>query len=468
MKSTRNVWLAVMGIAALFYLALLPVYLRHLDPVTGDEPFYLMTAMSLLRDQSLDESSNYANRDYEEFYPDLPLPADWQGWPAFPTTLPPHPAITEREGLFTKHGLGLSVLVAVPYELAGRVGAMLVVLAFAVALAGQMFLFARESRVPTAVAAASALAFAFSMPVAPYALLIFPEVPAALLILYATRRVIIGDNTIAQWLLTGAAIGFLPWLHQRFAVVSAVLGMLVLIRYIRTRNPAHFAAIVPVAIGATTIVAYNVWLYGQITQNTQDHAGFSGLSGTVNGAAGLVLDAQWGLFVAAPFMLIAIAAIPAWYRGAGRTVLIAAAVVTPYLIVVAAYQVWWGEWGPPARYLVPVVPLLVAPFAWWLHRATPVQRVVAAAAWLAGLSLTIIGFAQPQRFYHHPDGINNLYTVIGDRFGLDVAGLLVSFQFYAPSSLTERVLAGLFTALLIVVLWLWLGYSGRSQKSQTP
>src|SRR5690606_8787098 len=93
----RRAWLAVMAISALFYLALIPGILRHLSPVTGDEPFYIMTAISMVRDRDLDESNNFVNRDYEEFYPDNPLPATWQGWPAFPRTLPPHPAISERE-----------------------------------------------------------------------------------------------------------------------------------------------------------------------------------------------------------------------------------------------------------------------------------------------------------------------------------------------------------------------------------
>jgi hypothetical protein len=180
--------IAVMALVALFYMALLPVVFRHLNPVTGDEPFYIMTAQSMLLDRDLDETNNYANRDYEAFYPDDPLPANWQGWPAFPRTLPPHPATTERPGLYTKHALGLSLLIAAPYKFAGRLGAVLVVMLFAVLLAGQMFMLAREAGATGEVAALVALGLAIAMPIAPYATLIFPEIPAALLIVYAVRR----------------------------------------------------------------------------------------------------------------------------------------------------------------------------------------------------------------------------------------------------------------------------------------
>lgn len=469
--SDKRAWLAVMLVAGIFYAAMVPAILRYLDPVTGDEPFYIMTAISMIRDGDLKESNNYADRDFEEFYPPDPLPADWQGWPAFPRTLPPHPAVTVRDGLYTKHGLGLTMLIALPYEAAGRLGALLLVLACGVALAGQMFLFARESRVERHVAIAAALALAVTLPLAPYTLLIFPEIPAALFVIYAVRRLASGDNTTLQWALSGAAIGFLPWLHQRFALISAVLGIALLLTLWKQRQPGPLAALVPAILGGVSIVAYNLWLYGQPTQNTEDHAGFSGLTGTLNGAAGLVLDAQWGLFVAAPVTIVALAAVPTWTRRAGRMPVLCLAAVTPYVLVVAAYQVWWGEWGPPARYLVPVVPLLAGPLATWLSGASPARWAVAGAAWGWGMLLTIIGFAQPQRFYHHPDGRNNLYRYLADQTGIDFAAPLVPFQFYSAASPTERIAVSLVAATVLTALAVWrfsYGDSVRASREIDP
>src|SRR5690242_9844022 len=72
------------------YAALAPRVERRLDPLTGDEPFYAMTAHNLLAGRGLDETESWFEADYLSFYPPVPLPADWQGWPAFPPQLPPH------------------------------------------------------------------------------------------------------------------------------------------------------------------------------------------------------------------------------------------------------------------------------------------------------------------------------------------------------------------------------------------
>lgn len=462
MTGRRRSWLLlVMGATAIFYIAMFSTVLEHLDPITGDEPFYVMTAISIVRDRDLDEFNNYANRDYDEFYPEEPLPAAWRGWPAFPRDLPPHPAISERDGLHTKHGLGLSFLIAIPYAIAGRVGAMLVVTLAAVLLSGQMFLLARESGAQDQISAMSAIALAVTMPIAPYALLIFPEIPAALLIIYAVRRLSSSSNSTWQWLATGAAIGFLPWLHQRFAIVSAVFAAILLYRIVLSRSRSGAVALLPVALGGFSIIGYNLWLYGQFTQNTADHAGFSGLSGTLNGLGGLLLDAQWGLLVMAPLTLICIAAIPTWARANRRTATVVALTVSPYLLIVGAYQVWWGEWGPAARYLVPVVPLLAAPLATWLKHGSVAQWSIAAGAWMFGMLLTVIGFANPQRWYHHPDGINKLYSIIGDRLGFDFAGRLIPYQFYSPATPAERIALAVLAVLAVVLLSVWINGSVR-------
>jgi hypothetical protein len=459
--TTRTFSFIVMGVVGLFYLALTPVVLRHLDPVTGDEPFYIMTAISMIRDRSLDETANYANRDYEEFYPPDPLPLNWQGWPAFPRTLPPHPAITEREGLYTKHGLGLSAMIAIPYEYFGRIGALLFVLCCGVLLSGQMFLLARESQVPDKLAAASAVALAMTLPLAPYSLLVFPEVPAALLILYAIRRLAIARNSLTRWIAVGAAVGFLPWLHQRFAVVSIVFAILILIELWRSRSRNTLVALVPVAAGGLSIILYNVWLYGQVTQNTEDHAGFSGLAGTLNGFAGLFLDAQWGLLIAAPVLIVAIAAIPVWFHRARRLATISFAAVVPYLVVVAAYREWWGEWGPPARYLVPVVPILAAPLACWMNVANRKQQIAVATAFGSSVVLATAGYLNPQRFYHHPNGVNNLFAYLSERVGVDLGGWLVPYQFYSAAPRIERIVFALLAATLVSALGFWISRQAR-------
>ncbi|HQX62749.1 MAG TPA: hypothetical protein PK593_04740 [Thermomicrobiales bacterium] len=451
MAQDRRALILVTAMAAIFFAAFVPRFVARLDPLTGDEPFYVMTAISIVRDRDLDESNNYAQRDFDEFYPADPLPSDWQGWGGFPRTLPPHPAQSVLPGLHTKHGLGLSFLIAVPYAFAGRIGAMAVIIIAAALLTGQMYLLAREAGSGIRMAGAIALALAVSLPIAPYALLIFPEIPAALILVYAVRRLSRDENRVWQWLLTGVAVGFLPWLHQRFAPTAAVLGIVLFWRWWRSRKLAAGIACLLVGIGAATLIYYNWWLYHSPVQNVADHAGFSSATGTVNGLFGLLLDAQWGLIINAPIYIVAIAGLPRWLKIDRNRGLLAIAAITPYLLEVGAYRVWWGEWGPAARYLVPVAPLAAATLGAVLATSGWSVRAIVGGTWLIGALLTLVGFADPQRFYHQPDGANNLVTRVGEIVGLDVAGHLVSFQPYAISPVLDRVMAGL---ILLLAFWI--------------
>ncbi len=475
-------WLVwVCAVAALAWLAIGWRYLVRLEPLTGDEPYYVVTALSLLEDGDLDETNQYAERVWLRFYPPQPLPADWQGWPSFPWDLPPHAAHAARPGLYSKHGLGTALLIAGPWLLAGRVGAMAAIGLCGILLVGQLYLLAREAGAGPRLAAALALGTGLTLPIGPYALLIFPEVPAALCLLYAVRRLAARENRGWQWLVAGSAIGFLPWLHQRFVFSAAVLGAVALARAVAARLgrgsltdwPRALWAVGPALVGGLGIVGYNLWLYGQPYQNTADHAGFSDVVGTLNGAAGLLLDAQWGLLVAAPLYLAALAAVPFWWARQPRLAGLVTAVALPYLVLVAVYRVWWGDWVPPARYLVPVAGFAVAPLASWLSQARRWAFVVTGVLWSWGALLTMVGYLDPQRFYHHPDGVNKLYRTVDDWLGTHLAAWLVAFQPFAQAPASVRLAVsslalGLLGVLASVVAWSLETVNGGLVRSEEP
>ncbi len=454
---TAHRWtIAAVSMPIFVLLLLMPHWFRHLDPLTGDEPFYVMTAMSMWNDHDLNEANNYENRDYDSFYPAQPLPGNWQGWPSFPRDLPPHPAQTERDGLYTKHGLGLSILIALPWRLLERVGAVLTIITFAALSSWGMFTVARRSGASPQIAWATAVGLALSLPMLPYSLLLFPEVPGAAAMVVAVLA--ISDRRPSRSLALGGglALGLLPWLHQRFLLTVLALGIVVVVdRGLAREWRALLLTAVPAVLGSAGIATYNWWLYGQFTQNTADHAGFHGGSAFLNAGAGLLLDAQWGLFVAAPITIVALAATPMWIREQPRLAFVAAAGVLPYIALVEAYRVWWGEWGPPARYLVPIIPLAAGPLALLLQKSRKRGRALVVAGFAIGLLPLIAGLTHPQRLYHHPDGVNRLWSTVGDRVGIPLERVLVAFQPYAVDSVGARSTATVVAALLIVGAW-WL------------
>ncbi len=437
--AARLVVIAALCVA--IYAAFIPQIIRYLSPLTGDEPFYVMTAISIVHDHDLDELNNYQQADYASFYPADPLPDDWQGWPAFPRTLPPHAAHSERAGLYSKHGLGVAALITLPYVIGGRVGAMLLLNVVAAFVAVNMVLLARRYGLGWVAAVALAAALAFTNPLMSYAYLIFPETFAALAIIYAFRRSREAENNTAQWLGVGLAIATLPWLHARF--IPPVIGLVCLLFAgwrRETRRSRRLAGLLPPAISAVLLLSYYLIIYGKPFPSTEDHAGFNWPHEIVNAFFGLFLDEQWGLLIYAPLYLLAgVGLIVLWrqQRPEARALL---AVLAPYLAMIAFYAVWWGEWGPPARYLTPIAPLAIAPIAGWVRAVRRPVAILGVAVLAVPGFASMAGFLRaPQLMYNQPNGHSALFTAWADHFGRVWPKVIPSFQFYAFSPTLVRV-----------------------------
>jgi hypothetical protein len=425
-------------------LAWLPTVERRLDPLTGDEPFYVMTAISLIEDHDLDEHNNYLRRDYHRFYPAFGPTAD--GWPSYPDPLPPHRSRTERAGLYSKHGPGMAVLIAVPFALGGRTLTLIVLSAITATLAANMTLLAARYTRSMGLALAVALALALTNPIFSFSLLIFPEVTAALLVTYATRRLLAERNNAGQWLLIGACGAALPWFHYRLAPISVALAIVAIVRFRRTWTPtAAAAAAASPVVSAAVLLWWFGHLYGSPLPPSSDHAGFSRVIGTVNGLAGTWLDQQWGAFVHNPLLGMAAAAAIPFALANRRDAGVLAAIAVPYLFLIASYRVWWGEWNPPARYLTDIAPLAAIPLAWWVGRIGSNWRwPLLAAVALPAVAVMATFVSDPQRMYNHPDGTSRLFETWRSWVGLDLTELVPSYVSYSASSGAERVVFGLF------------------------
>ncbi|GIW08683.1 MAG: hypothetical protein KatS3mg060_3488 [Dehalococcoidia bacterium] len=445
--------LIAVGVTGLYW-AVLPHRLDALRPLatpvpapTGDEPYYLEMALSLLRYGSLELTrARSIDQLYSEFYPE-PLLG--------------HQATSPR-GHVSKHYPGLSVLIA-PLYLAGDLlgGGAYGAGRFAVALALggvgglvalNVFLLAREAGGGTRWSAVVAIVLAMTSPLLSYSFLIFPELPAALLTVYAFRRARL-TNGAGQTFLAGAAIGLLPWLQPRFLLLSLALALWFTIGRRRTaREVARL--LVPATFSAVGFVLYDLWAFGSPLPNSGDHAGFGGIEQIGFGVAGLLLDQQWGLLIYGPIFLLVAAGLPPLVVSRRRDALGLLLVTLPYFLLIAAYRHWWGEWGPPARYLTPLVPLAALPLAaarperWW-------QRVIVAVLALPSLAVGALFIVWPETMYNHPTGQGHLWLRLAE---LGLPNLVP----YLPSFVAPRaddtllmtlwiVLAGVLGALLTLM-----------------
>ena len=453
MLTETRTMLAVFAVAFVIFAACIPRITTRLDPVTGDEPFYLMTAYSIIHDHDIDETNNFAARDWLHFYPTYPLSKDWQGWPGISPDLPPHSSQTYRTGLYSKHGLGIPALIVVPFAFDGRTAVVLLYNLMAAGVAANIYLLARTVAARRRALIVTALLMA-SVPLFTYAFLIFPEMPAALMLTYAVRRLLAPVNAWWQWTLLGLCAGYLPWLHARFVPVVAGLALIFLWRHLLPPRRQLLWAIIPAGALLLVFEAYSFAFYHYPVPNRRDHAGWSDAAGVVNGFVGSLLDAQWGLLIVTPLYLLAAAALVLYVRAHWQDGLALLLVLVPYALIISAYKVWWGEWGPAARYWTAALPLFALPLAWWWERAAHAHP--RGARWLLGLVaawgfLWIAGWLrQPQWLYNQPDGRNNLLMHWLGGAGPRIAAVLPAYEFYAVSPLFVRVVWALLAAVLAV------------------
>ena len=453
LASAEGPWpFLVFGLALVALFLLTPQFAAELDPPTGDEPFYLQMAQSLLHDGDLDMANNYAQSDYLDFYPKVTTRPPFRGWESFPWDLPPHQSNTVRPGLYEKHGAGLAVLVAPAYLVGGRLGTVLFMNLLAALLAANIFLLAREFTGNLKASLVATLGLAFTSPLLPYSFLIFPAVPAALMAVYAFRRIRLSPANHA-WQLAGASLSlaFLPWLHAGYLLLSLPLFGYFLARNWSSRR-ALALGLIPIAIAGAAFLYYYYSLYATIIPNYGDHAGFDFGAGTLSGSLGLFLDQQWGLVTYSPFYLVALAGIILIFQRRRREVPWLLAATVPTFLFFASYRQWWGEWCPPARYLVPILPFAAAPAALALGEVGRLGKSLS-GLFLAVSLMMMGGFvAAPKVMYNHPTGESQLFLSVASATGLDLTWWLPSLVHSGPAILWQASIAVTLAASLVVFL----------------
>ncbi|MGB2714991.1 MAG: hypothetical protein WBC51_12475 [Vicinamibacterales bacterium] len=184
----------------------------------------------------------------------------------------------------------------------------------------------------------------------------------------------------------GVALAVLPWLHSRFAVLAGTLGALLLLRLSRTQHPASkaVALLCAPALSAVLWVGYFMALYGTPDPSVPYAPGQMGsLTWAPGGIAGLLFDQRFGLLPYAPVLAFAIAGfVPMMMTPSTRRLALELLfVMVPYLLAVGQFAMWWGGNSAPARFFMPVLPVLCVPAAvFWTKVAARPERLLPIAA----------------------------------------------------------------------------------------
>jgi hypothetical protein len=332
----------------------------------GDEPHYLIITQSLWLDGDLRIENNHTRRDYAEYFSG--------------ELRPDYINRGQDREIYSIHAPGVSALVLPAYVVFGLRGAQLTML-LCLVLTG--VLVWRLSLAATGDGAAAWFAWASVMGATTtmvIGVMVFPETPAAVGVA-AGVWLLVGlakDHTIVstrQVIAVSAALAALPWLHTRFAILAAGLGLAIAIA-LPLRRVMTFLAI-PVLSAVGWFLSF--WLiYGTVDPRAP-YRGAESIREWIWGAvAGLFADQQFGLLAFAPVLVAA--GVGVW-RAPSRPLRLVcgaiAVILVGYTVAVASYHMWWaGLPGLPARFLTATLPLLAVPLAIGWTRSGAGGRVV--------------------------------------------------------------------------------------------
>ncbi len=318
--------------------------------LTGDEPHYLIISQSLLADGDLRIENNHRRGEYRAFTREA---------------LPPDYLQRGTDGqIYSSHAPGLAVLLLPAYAIGGATAAILMMALFgALATAAVYELGLILGGVGAATA--TAVAVGFTVPFVPYAWSVFPEMASAAIVAWAAVWLLQPDSaTPLRWALRGALLATLPWLHTKFVVFTAGFTVLFLWR-VRRQVAAAVALLAPIVAGSIAWLLFFYVIYG--TPNPLAPFGTYAresvkLAFVPRSLLGWLFDQKFGLLVYAPIYAIVPFGVALAVRRSKWRWEIASltAIAAAFVLSSARFYVWWGGWSAPARYLVPVLPL-VAP-----------------------------------------------------------------------------------------------------------
>lgn len=415
----------------IYILIISYTYSSHALP-KGDEVHYLVTSSSIVKDLDIKLENNYQNHEY---------PAEYK-------TIDKHTIVGTDGHEYLYHGLGLyPFLISPGYAVFERFGAVLINSILAVLLLIQIYKLIVENTQNTKIATAVTAIFMFTLPIAQYSFLIFPEIVGAFLILYSFRRLMTNNQPN---LLTVLAIGILPWIHVRLLPPAMFLMLIWGYRVFKAKfKKGYFYLFFSCFVICLYFLFLN-FIYGSFNP-TKPYQMLNIPTGSGNilfNWLNMLIDRQYGLLVYSPFFIFIIPGFITWFTQKPKQVLILWGLMFSYLLPVSSYYDWNGGYSPPSRYLVPIIALTAPAIALFLmYNKNRLLRILlylfiiwSFAAFLINLILS------PNYGFVYYDGVSNFLWFIYQNTGVNFHKL---FPAYYPQ-LTYGILHYLWIILIFV------------------
>jgi hypothetical protein len=417
---------------------------------SGDEPHYLMVAESLLADGDLDVANNYRNGDGRWFGNDT-LEAG------------PHARATLDGRVWSTHDVGLPIVVLPIYAAATRASVLLpdslleiirqprglfaysivslaLVVLTAIGLGLLVRAFSRDA--PTGRAALVVLVAGLSPPVLSHAFLVFPETVAFFVVCLVVwlARLPTNELTSRRVGFVVAAVGLIPWLHRKYSFLVFGLVFLLISRHagwFRRQNPGLLGGLAGLALLPQLILhAWTLHAWGTVggpqMVDTLPFAPANALAGGL----GLLFDRERGLVAYAPVYLL----LPACWALSWKEHRTWLVPIATLFLPMAAFSVWSAGFSPAARYLVPLVPLAVAPAAQALRYGAVRMTALGIVAFQA--CIVAVVWQYPRTLWPKEQGTNDALA--------SIPGIGRAYERLLPSILTGDSIVWASAALMVL------------------
>ncbi|NMB87741.1 MAG: hypothetical protein GYA17_05245 [Chloroflexi bacterium] len=285
-----------------------------------------------------------------------------------------------------------------------------------------IFIYTRRILKGIPLRLAIALAYGLLSPAFPYANAFYGHQLSAALLFWAFCLISSKETfSLGDQIGIGLLLGYTVVTEYPMILVSALLFAYLFFRLLRLGKPANIVGVVASGgVVGLLWMGYNTYIFGgpfslgysySELWMPQHETGFMSLSRpTWDAFWGITFGAFRGLFYISPILLVALPGLYFWYRSRQDRADLLVTTLVIFLVILfnSSSVMWWGGFAVGPRYLLPMVPFLMPPAAYFLKYTIRFKWVRATlgilGAWSAGMlwTLTLAGQSFPPDTFRNP------------------------------------------------------------------
>lgn len=446
-------------------------------PITGDEPHYLIITKSMLSDGDINLWNNYQNKDYLEFYPgELDSHA--------------RPGRKSLKHQYSRHMPGLPVLLLPSYFIGTNIGKFISSLTknhiheketlifmvrlfmciFTALLSWIFFLLVQDLLKNRKSSLLSWLIFSFSTPLLFYSHMIYPEVPAALIVILIFWRIIKKQEfTSLSSGMIGAGIALLPWLGVKYSVLALGILCLFLFSYIKSKKVKLtniLCTISPLILSFLLFLFYLQSIYGTLSplsiyEGTAENNGFMlskffhlNLVEFFRCGLGYLFDQRAGILSYTPVYIFFIPGFLLMLKKMKKETFSLLFIFSLYWAF-CSLGYYWGGYCPPGRTLLPVLWIMALLMAYaFAKNRNRKSIIITKILILLSFLMTLIFVNNPKLLYHENLSFSWSQNGIFSNFLTSISNFFIDFKKVVPTLASKENFSW-----IPLILWIFAAIS---------